>query len=129
MQVAETIALLKATGTADIEVAVRVGLSLPTLKKYYFRELSQGAAMVRQAVIRAQLDAALKGKSSSATLVLRELDKGDLTDIAYRAPAGLAASPPKAAPALGKKDQRQAAAEQIGEGIFAPGEPPSGLTH
>ncbi len=124
-QAAETVAVLAADGATQERIAEAVGISVKTLTRIYADELSRAAEMIRQAVLAAQVKKALDGNTPAANFVTRELDKRAAEAVAYRPTVSVA---PKAEK-LGKKEQRQQAAEQVMAGIFAPGPPPGGTSH
>lgn len=112
-QVAEMVAVLKATGSTNDEIAARIGLSLPTLKKYYFRELDEGGARARQVLIETMWRKALSGNVAAAKFVRDLFPKGD-------AAAFLEATqrnePGPSSPArVGKKEAAQLAAQTAGQ--------------
>lgn len=116
---AETVALLASLKVAQVDIALRVGLTVPTLVKYYFRELEQGAALIKAVVAEAQLRQAKKGVVGAARFLREEFEKAEVR--ARPAPTR-AARPPRP----GKKEERQAAAEAVtsGPGLFKTREPP-----
>lgn len=112
---AEKIGILRATGRTVEEVAQLVGLSEPTLRKYYFRVLEQGAELVEAALDRKLFEQAMTGKGSvPANRALRErLAKGKAAiPIAPSVAPGRTAKAPK----LGKKEQAQVDAHVAHEG-------------
>ncbi len=111
-QIAEKVAVLKATGSTDEQVAERIGLSIPTLKKYYLRELTQGAARARQVLIERMWEKALDGSVPAAKLLREEFRAGSAQafDQAQRRERRS-----RATPALGKKDQQRLDAAGAGE--------------
>jgi hypothetical protein len=117
----ENVAQLKGAGASDDDIALQLGLSLPTLRKYYFRELSHGRSLARNEIVQALYAKAKAGNVTAMKAYLAETSKTEAAEVAYRAPSASAAKP-------GKKEERQAAAEEVG-GIFAPGAPPASLTH
>lgn len=122
-QLAEKIAVLRAQGATQEEIADAVGHSVPTLTKYYLRELDEGPALAKAVVIQALWRKAVEGGNVSAMkAMLAQFDKGDalLADGRVRARGGNggggSSAPPAAAePRLGKKAERQAAAERVVE--------------
>lgn len=120
-QAAETVAVLAADGATQERIAEAVGISVKSLVRIYADELSRGADLIRQAVLAAQVKKAVEGNTSAANFVIRQLDR-DPADGVYR-PAPVAA--PAKVEKLGKKEQRQLAAEEVMTGIFAPGAPPA----
>ncbi|MBW8815582.1 MAG: hypothetical protein JF588_19345 [Caulobacterales bacterium] len=124
-QLAEKVAVLKATGSSNLEIALLIGLSEPTLRKYYFRELEQGSELIRQVLNEKIFEKAMGGTVGAQRLALELLEKGRAVDVAYRRrPDEPEAKPER----LGKKAERQAAAEKVA-GLFSPGQPPAKLAH
>jgi hypothetical protein len=101
-EIAEKVGLLRAADMTVEDIAARVGLSEPTLRKYYFRELGDGPAVARALVLEAMFDKAKAGNVSAARLMLAEFDKGDTAP-----PIRPQAAEPAARkePPLGKKAQ------------------------
>lgn len=91
-------------------IAIRTGLSEPTLRKYYFRELDHGAKIIRAEVLAAQIAKAKTGNTPAAKLVLEILARGENADFIKeaRAPAPRAAK-------VGKKEEAQQAAQTAGQ--------------
>ncbi|HEY3694076.1 hypothetical protein [Phenylobacterium sp.] len=107
-QVAEKVAVLRSTGSTVSDIASRLGISEPTLRQYYFRELQQGSVLARQVLTEALWKRALEGSAAAAKLVLQEMEKGD-----FIAPVA-AAAPTASDPKLGKKEQAAVAAQSAG---------------
>lgn len=109
-------------------VALRLGLSEPTLRKYYFRELEQGPALARQVLVERMYAKAMDGSVAAARFIREELEKGEAAraaaSIAAREKAAGAAPQAKAAGKVGKKEERQLAAERV-QGLYAPPKPPT----
>lgn len=122
-QVAEKVAALAAREKTQEEIAEAVALSVKTLTRIYADELERGRDLIRQAVFETQLKQAVKGSTSAAKFVVAELDRQALEEGVYRGRRER-----RSAPKLGKKEERQLAAEGVG-GKFAPGQPPLKLTH
>ena len=76
-QVAESVAVLRASGSTVEEVALRTGLSEPTLRKYYFRELDEGRVLARQMVVEAMYQKALAGNAGAARFIREEFERGE----------------------------------------------------
>lgn len=91
------------------DIAVRVGLSEPTLRKYYFRELGDGPAVAKALVLEALFEKAKSGNVSAVRLMLEQFDKGETAVPLQRAPAA-----PKPEP-IGKKAQADLDAETAHE--------------
>ncbi|MDB5458139.1 MAG: hypothetical protein JWP92_3724 [Caulobacter sp.] len=118
-QIAEKVAVLRATGATEEEIALRVGLCDKTLRKYYFRELTEGPALARAMVDEVMYRKAMGGNVSAARYIKERFEKGDasLADVRARARALRPASPnatTRPAP-VGKKAERQEAAERVAE--------------
>lgn len=127
---ANKVSLLFAMGHEVKEVAAALGITQPTLRKHYFSEVTQRDAMrlkVR-AEVYADLFAQAKGGNVGAMKKLLDLvERGDLAAlnaaVKNRKPDEKKASP---SPKMGKKQEQQLAAEQVG-GKFAPREAPSSI--
>jgi len=115
-EVAEKVAVLKASGIATVDIALRVGLSEPTLRQYYFRELQNGAALAQAVLNESMWEKAKAGVVGAARYLREEFEKGQIERIATPV------TPVKEA-AMGKKALRQEAADQVG-GRYATPEPP-----
>jgi len=113
-QVAENIAVLKAAGHTVEMIASRVGLSEPTLRKYYFRELTEGADLAQARLAEVMWQKAMDGNVSAARFVREAFGKGDVTDAANRVRQRALADPKK-----GKKEQRLEDAAGV-TGLYAP---------
>lgn len=109
-QVAEKVAVLRGLGHTVEKIALRLGLSEPTLRKYYFRELEQGSNLAEAVLDEKLWDRAMAGSVPAMRLMKEALAKG-------RAAVPLApGARPKAAPKLGKKEQQAVDAETAHEG-------------
>lgn len=93
-------------------IALRVGLSEPTLRQYYFRELSEGATLARAVLVERQWERAKEGVVGAARFIREEFEKGEAA-----VPVGRRAAPaePKAEK-LGKKAQADADAQTAHKG-------------
>lgn len=91
------------------EIALRTGLSEPTLRKYYFRELSYGTKMLRAEVVGMVMEKAKTGNVSAMKLALQILERGEAEG--FDKPAR-----PARSPRLGKKEEADLAAETAGQG-------------
>lgn len=115
--------LLLALEWTDEKVAKAIGITRPTLRKHYLRELKardEARARLEANMIAGMAAKALGGDVPAYREVRRIFDRADLNaGEAYR-PVN---APQAKAAKLGKKAERQAAADQVG-GIFAPGPPP-----
>lgn len=58
------------------QIATRTGLSEPTLRKYYLRELTDGATLARAVLLEAIVEKALAGNVAAAKVMLSEFAKG-----------------------------------------------------
>jgi hypothetical protein len=114
-QLAEMVALLLSTGSKEEEIALRIGLSVPTLKKYYFRELRDGSTLIRQMLIARMWKSAMAGNVSATKWLDEKLAKGELAEFikAQQAEPGSKAAPRPAK--LGKKEEAALAAASAGE--------------
>ncbi|WP_312814431.1 hypothetical protein [Brevundimonas sp.] len=117
-QVAENIAVLKAAGHTVEMIASRVGLSEPTLRKYYLRELTEGADLAQARLAEVMWQKAMDGNVGAARFVREAFGKGDLTDAANR----VREREPRAVK-KGKKEQLMDAAAGV-TGLYAPPQPP-----
>lgn len=102
------VAVLTATGSTESAIALRVGLSLPTLKKYYFRELSEAQGLARQVLIETMWAKALAGNVAAARFIREEFPKGDAA--AFLASTRRDPAPPR----IGKKEAAAQAAQTAG---------------
>jgi hypothetical protein len=118
----EIVAQFIATGASEDDIALQLGLSVPTLRKYYFRELANGRSLARNEMLKVLYEKGKAGNTSAAKEWLRQTEKAELVGIAYQPRER------RSQPKLGKKEERQQAAEQVG-GILAPGAPPAKLAH
>jgi DNA-binding CsgD family transcriptional regulator len=75
-QVAEKVAVLRATGLTVEQIARRMGLSEPTLRKYYLRELDQGNDLARAVLDEAIWKKAMAGSVGAQRLMREILGKG-----------------------------------------------------
>lgn len=116
----EIVAQLKGAGATDEAVALQLGLCVKTLRKYYFRELDHGADLARNEVLRKLYDKAMGGNVAAMKAYLREVEKGQV----QRAMEVPRAPRPEPERPLGKKEQREAAADGV-DALYAPGPPPA----
>lgn len=129
-QIAEKIGLLRATGATEEAIAASVGLSVPTMKKYYFRELAEGPALALAVLDAKMWQKAMDGNVSAAKYIRERFKDGDasLAGARARSRAMNPAAPDgqeQPAAKLGKKAERQAQAEKVaGHGRFATSKPP-----
>ncbi|HTV69316.1 MAG TPA: hypothetical protein VMF90_12335 [Rhizobiaceae bacterium] len=108
----EKVRVLKAGGMSNEAIGVALGISEPTLTKYFSSDIEVGAAKVTAEIMMARYNSAKGGNVAAQNKVL-EL-AGAVRAQEKRAPAE---------PKPGKKEERQAAAERV-SGKFAPPEPP-----
>lgn len=111
-QVAEKVGVLRATGATVEAIASRLGLSEPTLRKYYFRELRSGSDLARQVLIEAMWKKALAGNVSAANYIRQEMARGDAEAFVT---SSRPAHTPRPTP-TGKKEAAQLAATTAGQG-------------
>jgi hypothetical protein len=111
----QTVEEMKFCGESEDVIARALGISTPTLRKHYAVELTDGHANRRQEVISLLFTAARKGNVSAA----KRLD--EMGRVAGAAAAVKAREP--AAPRLGKKEQQQEAAIQVGGKFATPSGP------
>ena len=121
--------VLLAAGSTNAEVAKTLGLSVPTFRKHYLHLIRQKELLhdrLRTKLQVAQIKQGLAGNASALNAALAQLDKVRIVK-AERSVAkrGSAHHPQRAVkpPKLGKKEERQAAADAV-DGKFAPPEPP-----
>lgn len=109
-QVAEKVAVLRALGHRVEDIARRLGLSEPTLRKYYFRELENASALAE-----AVLDEKIWTRAMEGSVPAQRL----LKDMLAKGKAAVPLKPVKApekAPKLGKKEQANLDALSAHEG-------------
>jgi hypothetical protein len=111
----------------EAKIAASLGITKPTLKKHYFRELKvkeEARARLEAELVVGMAAKALGGDVPAYREVRRVLDKADVgaAHASFQSPRTPGAKSEK----LGKKAERQAAAAQV-DGKFAPGAPPSSL--
>ena len=104
-----TVSIAAGGGMRHEDIAIALGISRPTLDKWYQAELSEAASLRRMEVMQALYVAAKKGSSAAAKAYLAH----DPQISAPPMPAGeaVAVKPDVKAPPLGKKDQAQADAQ------------------
>lgn len=104
---------------------------MPTLRKYYLRELTEGPALAQALVDRTMYRKAMTGNVSAAKYVRDRFKDGDASLAAQRMKAKAEAATTSDAPPaekLGKKAERLAVAEGLAsEGKFAPPPAPGSL--
>lgn len=110
-QLAEKVAVLRGAGLTPANIALRVGLSEPTLRKYYFRELEEGATLARAVLVESLWAKAKSGSAAAARMIREEFDKGQAAIPVSRRRTD-EAKPEK----LGKKAQAAVDAQSAHEG-------------
>lgn len=109
-QIAENVAVLRGCGLTEEQIAARVGLSEPTLRKYYFRELKDGPTLAKAVLTEAVWKRAKAGNVSAARYLRTEFEKGDAAVPVPRQPRQAKAPEP------GKKEAADLAARTAHEG-------------
>lgn len=112
-QIAEKVSVLRASGLTVEQIAARLVLSEPTLRKYYFRELEAGEALALAVLTESMWAKARDGNVGAARFIREQFSKGE----ALQAEGRVREREARPA-ATGKKAERQAAAEKVG-GRFA----------
>lgn len=110
VQVAEKVAVLRGSGLTPPQIAARVALSEPTLRKYYFRELEEGAVLAQAVLTEAMWDKARSGNVGAAKYIRDAFAKGQAAIPVAKKPAS--PKPEK----LGKKAAAGADARTAHEG-------------
>jgi len=121
VQVYEQVEVLSATNMSQEDIADAVGISAPTLRKYFRQELDKGPARQRARVLKKLAEQAEGGNVSAIKVYLAELDK-------QRAIAALREREKSPQPeSVGKKELRQRAADHVAAagGKYATPPPPS----
>jgi hypothetical protein len=98
-------------------IATQVGLSEPTLRKYYLRELERGPDLARGRVLEQMYSKAMAGNVTAQRAFLQLTETGLATVAAGK--IDQRGAPEPRPERLGKKEERQQAAERI-DGKFAP---------
>ena len=107
----EKVRVLKAGGMSNVAICEAMGLNDRTLTKHFNTELERGTAKVKADLLMARYRSAMGGNVSAQTKML---------DLVGASAAGAKVKEREARlPKLGKKEQQQAAAENVG-GRFAP---------
>lgn len=106
-QVAERVGVLRALGHTVEDIALRLGLSEPTLRKYYFRELDQGSALAETVLDEKLWTRAMEGSVPAMRLLKEQLTKGK---------AAVPVKRQAKAEKLGKKEQASVDAISAHEG-------------
>jgi AraC-like DNA-binding protein len=118
-EVYEKVEVLAAGGMHQDDIADAVGISAPTLRKYFRPELGKGPARQRAMVLGALATQAQKGNVSAAKAYLAEIDKHGAADALKQRERP---SPRPTAVRKGKKEERQDAAASVASagGKYAP---------
>jgi len=111
----ETVEQMKFCGESENTIARALGIDVGTLRKHFGEELENGHANRRREVIGYLFEAA----SSKNVAAIKKLEEMGRVAAASEAVAGRE----KKAPAIGKKEERRIAAENVG-GKFATPQPP-----
>lgn len=91
------VAVLRALNQTNAEIAAAIGITEPTLRKYYAVELRHGFAQKRAELFIRLWDAVEAGNVSAMRTFLAQTEKSDLVQPSIRRPAR--------SPKLGKKEQ------------------------
>lgn len=104
----EKVRVLKAGGMSDTAVASVIGISVPTLTKYYSFELEEGAAKVQADVLMARYRAAMGGNVTAQNKLIEQINM-----VPKRKPGRPAVEREEP---VGKKDAANKAAQTAHEG-------------
>lgn len=104
----EKVRILKAGGMSDIAVASVIGVSVPTLTKYYSLELEEGGARVQADVLMARYRAAMGGNVTAQNKLLEQIGM-----VPQRKPGRPRLERPEP---VGKKEAADQAAQSAHEG-------------
>lgn len=118
-EVAEKVSVLRAAGLTVEQIAARLLLSEPTLRKYYFRELDDAHAAAEAVLVEAMWAKAREGNVSAARFIRESFGRGE----AAKAEQKVRGRRQPVEEPLGKKAEAHAAALKVA-GKFAPPEPP-----
>lgn len=113
--------VLLASGATNKEVAATLGLSVPTFRKHYFHLLKQRDLLLdrlRTKLRVTQIKQGLNGNAAALNAALGMLDKVKVEG-AQRKVDNRGKVKPEKAPRLGKKEEKQLAAQNV-SGKFAP---------
>ena len=113
----EKVRVLKAGAMSQAAIAEALGISEPTLTKYFSQDLEIGAAKVTAEILMARYNSAKAGNVSAQNKLLEMA--GAVR--AQEGRGGKAKAPPEQK--RGKKEEQQLAAGRVG-GKFAPPAPP-----
>jgi hypothetical protein len=113
--------VLLAAGHSNKDVAATLGLTVPTLRKHYLHLLKKRDLMhdrLRTKLRVSQIKQGLSGNSAALNAALNTLDKVRAESAQHKVESRSTKTAPRA-PKLGKKEERQLAAENVG-GKYAP---------
>lgn len=99
----ERVSIAAGAGMSHEEIAIGLGISRPTLTKYFEAELSEGAYARRLDVVEAMYRAAMKGNVTAQRTYIEMTPRA-------------AAAPEPKAPKVGKKEQADLDAKTAAEG-------------
>jgi AraC-like DNA-binding protein len=121
-QVYEKVEVLSAAGMLQDDIAAAVGISAPTLRKYFRPELDMGPARQRARVLGVLAMQADKGNVSAAKAYLAEIDRHQAAAAFQRRERSVPAAPAPAPARGGKKAAARAQADAAiaGGDKFAP---------
>ncbi|KFB10346.1 hypothetical protein [Nitratireductor basaltis] len=111
----EKVRVLRASGMSQEEIAEALDISVPTLRKHFSFELKIGSAKVTADVLMARYRSAMGGNVSAQNKMLEQLGAATAEQKVKQRETK--------APKLGKKEEQQIAAQNVG-GKFAPPTPP-----
>lgn len=120
--------VLLASGYSNKQVAATMGISVPTLRKHYFHLLKQKELMldrIRTKLRVTQIQQGLAGNNSALSAALKMLDVVKAEDAQKKVNERLTRKPEKSSPApkLGKKEEKQIAAQNVGGKFAVPNAP------
>jgi len=108
----EKVRVLKAGGMSNEAIAEAVGISEPTLRKHFSSELDRGTAKVRADLLMARYRSAMGGNVAAQNKMIEQVAASQAQE--KRSPEKR-----EKREKLGKKEERQVAAQNVG-GRFAP---------
>lgn len=106
------VSVLAAHGMTHDDIAAAMGISAPTLRKNYLRELRGGLAQKRAELLVLKWKAAAGGNVSAMKEVQKDFEKADMYRGHIANHTGKPAEKPVKPPKLGKKEQALADAQQ-----------------
>jgi AraC-like DNA-binding protein len=121
-EVYEKVEVLSAAGMLQEDIAAAIGISAPTLRKYFRPELDMGPARQRARVLGILATQADKGNVTAAKAYLQEIDRHQAAAVRQRGERGSGRPAPAPLPRIGKKVQARAVADAAiaGDDKFAP---------